>query len=362
MILLSDFDHFRDNKLVQFKEEIVFGKSFTTISYQIADSEFWKIPLALETRGICFDTESGLCVSRPFQKFFNCGEREETLDHNLPWNDPYEITVKRDGSFIGGVLIGSEIKYKTKKSFYSEVANVANESAGKEVKALTRTFLEKNQTPIFEFTSPFNRVVIGYGDDPEFTLIAVRDNESGDFLPRDYLEEVCQSFSKVNLIEKVPSKSKEEIDQEVLNTKGEEGYVFHFLKQKLFVKRKFNWYLLLHRLNTELRERDVARLVISETLDDAKSLASSVGHDITKLEKIESKVISELTEIQQEVESLVNSVQGQTVKDIALQFKEHILFSLIMMKVRGREPKYKEFWERNYLNNYPLKCVFNENF
>src|SRR5690242_11836962 len=39
--------------------------------------------LMRECRGICFDQETGKVISRPFQKFFNVNEKEETQQDKL---------------------------------------------------------------------------------------------------------------------------------------------------------------------------------------------------------------------------------------------------------------------------------------
>src|SRR5574343_1233691 len=133
-VILSDFDKFRDNPMVKFKTEIVEGKSYTIISYMIADKSFWEVPLSLETRGITFETKTGICVSRPLGKFFNVSERSDTDPASVA-RDFVECYEKRDGSMLTPIITqNGNIVFKTKKSFYSDVANSANLSVPEEVK------------------------------------------------------------------------------------------------------------------------------------------------------------------------------------------------------------------------------------
>ena len=113
-VILSDLDHFRNDPMIRFKEEIVDGKSYTIVSYMIADKSYWDTPLADETRGITFETDTGKCVSRPFLKFFNVGERADT-DQASVARDFVQCFEKRDGCLDENTLIETEDGIKTIK-------------------------------------------------------------------------------------------------------------------------------------------------------------------------------------------------------------------------------------------------------
>jgi T4 RnlA family RNA ligase len=363
---LSDFDHLRNDKRVQFKKELVNGISFIIVNYQIADSNFWKIPLSKETRGHTFLEETGECVSLSLSKFFNLGENEETLPHNLPWNEDYEVTTKLDGSLITCILLESgEIEFKTKKSFFSEVALLAKANVTSKVKALSLHCLLRNHTPIFEFTSPENRVVISYGDKPKFTLLAIRDNESGKFLPREDVE-IISGMYQVDLVELHPLKSlgveMKNLLEDMKSQKNFEGYVIHFLESDLFVKVKTPWYLLEHMVRTDLRFRDVAKLVIEEMIDDMKSRVSLAGLNLSPIEKIESQVVSELLSIEKTIEEKVLENKGKTFKEAAESLKGFKYFSQVMSVLREKNVDIKDIWKKEFLKNYSLVCVYNEKF
>lgn len=119
-LTLSDFEHFREDKRVIFKEEIVASKKFTIVFYQIADNEYWYLPLAKETRGHTFD-EDGNLVSGTFEKFFNLNENGFTLQNELDFTNA-RFFDKVDGSMITSIVIKGKVHLKTKKSFYSDVA------------------------------------------------------------------------------------------------------------------------------------------------------------------------------------------------------------------------------------------------
>lgn len=129
----------------------------------VADPEFWKLPLATECRGLVFDS-SGNCISRSFQKFFNLNETDETQYNVVKGKAIRQVADKRDGSLITPVLVGGNIYWKSKKSFYSDVAVDAAKNVPNELIPFVLSYLLDDKTPIYEYTSPQNRVVIDYGE------------------------------------------------------------------------------------------------------------------------------------------------------------------------------------------------------
>ena len=138
----------------------------------------------LEARGLVFEKATGKLLSRPLHKFFNLGEREglAILDQAGPWR----LDEKRDGSMIGAFFYKGELYFHTRGGVSSQArAALGIASAG--VRALAKAAFDDGMTPIFEWTSPENRVVIPY-DRSELTLLALRDRTTGrynDALARD---------------------------------------------------------------------------------------------------------------------------------------------------------------------------------
>lgn len=359
-MILSDLDRFRNDPMVRFKTEIVEGKSYTIISYMIADKAYWDTPLADETRGITFETDTGKCVSRPFVKFFNVSERSDT-DSATVARDFVECYEKRDGSMLTPIITqNGNIVFKTKKSFYSNVANQANNLATISIKNFCRICLGVyDLTPIFEFTHPDHRIVLDYPGESHFTLLAIRQNDSGDYLEYDTMESYATE-NGIPVIKKFDL-TWDEIQRSIENDKGIEGYVL-LLKDGRRVKYKTAWYLSMHRTMTELRARDVAEAVVNETVDDLKSLVASQGKDITPIEAIEDQVARELHSIRSEVNTVAQSFIGETFKDAAIALKGTQLFSLVMSELRGKEPNYIDFWKKNFLKRYSLRVVYNPSF
>lgn len=298
------------------------------------------------------------CLCCPLNKFFNVGERADTQP-NIVKDSFVEVYEKRDGSMVTPVLINGSIYWKTKKSFYSDVAKLAQSLVPRNVYDLASRCLSQGYTPIFEFTHPDTRIVLDYGKQPHFTLIAVRNNETGEFLSWVYLEALVAPFE-------IPTVKKydmtwDELMHDVAHAVGIEGYVL-VLEDGRRVKMKTAWYLALHHTMTELRERDVVEAVLNETVDDMKSLLASQGKDLAPIEEIEKQVAEEIMVIRETVEEILWEKRGKSVRDVAIEMKGHQMFSLIMSEVRGKEANYADHWKRNRLQDFSLRCIYNINF
>lgn len=367
-LTLNDFAHFRVNKMISFKEEVVDGVTVVIIAYQISTTEMWKEPLALETRGITFEKETGKLISRPFEKFFNLGENDWTTLNNFIPNGYVDVRVKRDGSMLTPVLINNKIHWKTKKSFYSDVAILAAKHA-ETINGFNKwceLMCFYNLTPIFEFTSPDNRVVIDYGVEPKFTLLAIRDNETGEYMN---INSYTSPLNHINVIEKIDINTDiETFISTIKDMKGVEGFVITMQNRiygnRVKFKVKTQWYSDNHRVMTDLRERDVAAAVINESVDDMKALAAANGHDIHLLEAIEKRVTDTLQNIIEETTKLSNLINScATRKDAAMLYKDDKYFSLAIRLCNGSVPDYKYFFEKNHLKqDFSLRVLYNPSF
>lgn len=134
-----------------------------------------------ECRGMKF-YKDGRIAARPFFKFFNINERTETNINNVDWSKPYTIMEKRDGSMIHPMRIGNDVRWMTKMGI-TEVSAQAEKFIEKNTNYVefAKWCIENQLTPIFEYTSPNNKIVVKYEKD-ELVLLAVRHNITGEFM------------------------------------------------------------------------------------------------------------------------------------------------------------------------------------
>jgi len=134
-----------------------------------------------ECRGLKF-YHNGEIAARPFVKFFNVGERDETQPHMIDMSLPHLIEEKRDGSMLHPMLVDGYIRWMTKMGI-TEVAMKAEEFVAKNTKYkdFAAWCINEKVTPIFEWTSPNNQIVLLYEED-QLTLLAIRHNITGEYL------------------------------------------------------------------------------------------------------------------------------------------------------------------------------------
>lgn len=344
--------------------EIAFIKNefgFTIVSYIIStgmtftgENKDW----ARECRGITFD-KKGNIHSRPLHKFFNIGELPETqmnfVEMLMKNGHVTRVMDKRDGSMVHPVRVHGKIYMKTKKSFTSDAANLATswmEYALPKHVTFCHACIEEGVTPIFEFTSPKNRIVLPYAHD-ELRLLHIRDNVTGNYVADPGLYAKSMGFDIPTGDEyKTSEIGPMQIMESMEKDENKEGYVIQFADGTM-VKGKTQWYLQLHRTIVFVRERDVAEMVVNETVDDYKSyLFSSPEPEaaLKKVESIEHRVLTAIRKIETEIEAAVAEVAHLTDrKEIALKMKGHKWFSAVMNRVNGKEFDIRDYFMKNIL-------------
>ena len=138
--------------------------------------------LRRECRGIIFDSKTGVILRRPFHKFFNVNERQETQLGQLDFSKEHWIDTKLDGSMIAVFMHGGELIYGTKMVApdFNELVKQFVAASDIDYESFCRDAIEQGYTPIFEFMHPQKRIVIDYGK-PGLTLLAVRNMVTGEF-------------------------------------------------------------------------------------------------------------------------------------------------------------------------------------
>lgn len=223
-----------------------------------------------ECRGLIFD-KSGKLISRPFHKFFNIGEKEETQEHLLDFSTPHSVLEKEDGSMIRPILLNGTVRLATKMGF-SEVAAQAekwlkNHNRYDDMEHWLKLCMRLEITPIFEWVSPDNRIILEY-EKSDLVLLALRENDTGKYL-RDYGGTLPgKVFSKVRDHGTV-SEDIESFIKIHSSMRDREGDVIFWHNTGQMVKLKNDWYVQLHRTVDELRQwRHVTAKYYANELDD----------------------------------------------------------------------------------------------
>lgn len=202
----------------------------------------------IQARGLITDLEGNI-VARPFKKFFNLNQTDETKLSNLVNLGEPKIYEKLDGSLGIQYYDNALPTIATRGSFVSEQADWAT-------KWIRGKFTAGNFLPgytyLYEIIYPENRIVVDYNGRKELVLLAVIHTDTGEEI--DYVEEAkrlglgyAQPFdgSFGDLLIKINGLSG-----------NEEGFVLQF-NNGLRVKIKGEEYVRLHRLITGFSNKSI---------------------------------------------------------------------------------------------------------
>lgn len=247
---------------------------YTVVDYAYMSDDTFCNDMTLECRGLKFAT-SGEIIARPFHKFFNLYERQSITE--IDWARPYMVFDKLDGSMVHPCLLDGEVRFMTRGGISSQ-AKEAQSHASDGVMALCAAMLAKSMTPMFEYTGPDNRIVLGY-DTPQLTLLAARHINTGDYLPTDQIIAEAEHYG-VPIVQSIaaPGNSVEKLEnfyKQALSREGIEGYVICF-DDGHRLKVKTSAYALRHKALSALgHEKNVLKWVLEGITDDIFPLLSA---------------------------------------------------------------------------------------
>lgn len=147
-----------------------------------------------ECRGMIFRKEDGRIVRRPFHKFFNVGEKEETQPDVIRAVLGKTTSLEKlDGSMISPYRLTddlSDIRFGTKMGD-TDVAKMIQPflALNPQYVVFANAMIDSGFTPIFEFCSRSQRIVIDYPED-RLVLTAVRHMETGEYLQYGVMKKI----------------------------------------------------------------------------------------------------------------------------------------------------------------------------
>jgi len=188
--------------------------------------------VTLQCRGLILSDEE--IVARPFRKFFNDTEHQES---EIPWHLANEVTEKLDGSLLICFWFEGRWYFATRGSFASKQAE-----RGRQIFESRHSYsdLVIGMTYLFEVIYPENRIVVNYGDTEDVILLAMIETDTGVEWP---LDRAPHGF---NVVRRLPPDASAKELRSII-TDDQEGYVVRF-ENGFRVKVKGQRYIELHRL------------------------------------------------------------------------------------------------------------------
>jgi RNA ligase len=270
-----------------------------------------------ECRGIMFDKQGNI-ISRPFHKFFNLNQLPETQAHVVDMTQPYDVLDKMDGSMIRPVLINGVVRLCTKMGLTDEgkMAEEFFDSFSQEVQENYKRFIEvyvHDYTPIFEYCSRRNQIVIDYPED-KLVLTAMRHNITGEYVTYRTLKILSKTFS-VPLVESMElgypeqgdaSLTSADIASIVKDWKGVEGIVIRFADGQMIKIKAEDYCIKHHAKDSLLLEKNLIKLYLEEKIDDILPLLDDTfrGRVDTYIKAVEKGINFTVASISKEVEWL----------------------------------------------------------
>lgn len=323
-------------------EFIVAEREFgTVINYVVAMADTFDMAgpedlgaaIRRECRGLIFDTE-GRIMSRPFHKFFNVNEREETQTHLIDMSQPHVIMEKMDGSMIRPVRLNGMVRLATKMGV-TDIAEEAEKLLSAEQYEWLEDMMNINETPIFEYIAPSNKIVIEYLE-PRLVLLGARNNFTGTYyMPFTNLFEIVPQYGSID----------GGLDEYIVRARrqqGREGDIIRFANGHM-IKIKNDWYVRIHKTKDLIRsDRNIADIIVNEQLDDVLPLLDA--SDLAIVRAYEQRFDAALENVLGRLEGLVTLARvlhGGVKKEVAINFIPNLInkedASFIFSALDGKE-------------------------
>ena len=324
---------------------------YTVINYAISSHETFGIgsPNTLENtilrecRGLLFCNETGEILSRPYHKFFNIGENHEVAVENVRFDKEHMLMEKLDGSMIRPIVFHGGIVRLGSKMGITDTSMDAEEWLMEQSNFADwfnffRTCAEYGRTPIFEWVSPNNRIVLGY-DEPKLILTALRDTTLGSYYDIHNNGFIPDFIERVKVFDPINPEDLEAFLESSRTKTDEEGVVVRFSNGHM-LKRKTDWYVNLHRVKSDVNaNRKIVKVILEEGIDDMIA-ALAIDPETQKI------VLDKTVVFHRAMQYLINKVlaerdscvmnHGNDRKAIALSIAKNPLKSLIFKCLDGK--------------------------
>lgn len=218
-----------------------------------------------ECRGLIFDLDGNL-INRRYHKFFNVNEREETRFEKVDFSQPHVILEKLDGSMVSPCYVNGHIRYMTKMGITDTSMEAEVHTTRAQIyREFAEYHLARGWTPVYEWCSNKNRIVLSYPED-RLILTAMRRMDTGAYMSYHEMIELCEYWD-IPLVKAYDYKD-ENILEIVRNLEDTEGVVIRF-EDGHMLKVKADWYVLRHKSKDAItREKNVLDYVVNERVDD----------------------------------------------------------------------------------------------
>ena len=332
------------------KEYDVSGFKVVVFNYFLCGYKMFEKPIperpeinAFDMRGVTFVFNKDDSLFRKYlmlPKFFNINEVESTQYHLLADKRIKSVTVKEDGSLIAFMMLpDGKIFAKTLGGFDNDQVKEAMKifDLNTKMQIMVRTLLDGNITPMFEYVSFENKIVLNYAK-PELKLIGLRDNRDHTYTPACNLyKEMLEAMddSNISYVKSIEGKSLLQLTELCAIDETIEGFVIEFEDGQL-IKCKTKWYFNAHKFRDDVeRENNVIKLIIEGKADDFLSFSDDVNF-LNRISAIQDVINGYFINKTKEIENLCNCYNGDR-KDFAIKYRLDKNFSMAIKYILDKK-------------------------
>ena len=341
--VLNDINGYDDIRVME-------KDGYTVINYMVAFEDTFKwdsedpyaSSIRRECRGLIFDT-NGKLISRPYHKFFNAGEKEETQLNQINLYEPHVVLEKLDGSMIRPIPTADGFRLATKAGI-TDISEQAEEFIADKLNysRYIKKCIQKGTTPIFEWCSRKNRIVIDYPED-QLILTGVRYLDTGSYVDYSVMKMYAESWD-IPVVKAVDGLSVQNIElfiKQVREWEDSEGIVLRFDNGHM-VKVKADDYILRHKSKESIsQEKNVIQTVLDDAVDDVIPLLTE--GDAERLRNFQKAFWDSVTHTVMDMNDLYNAgnIMYPDKKEFAVNFVQKMILPVhapIMYAIRGGRP------------------------
>lgn len=359
---LMDLVENSDKKEFYYDDHMLDGVTYRIFNYRLVGFDtFTNNPYAKYARGIMFKLNEAYAelVCLPMNKFFNYAEG--VVEHDSSDVMVESIYEKLDGSLISSYIHNGEVYLKSKGSLSSNQAQVAMVYIHKPENAEMLSFLElatqNGFTVNMEWTSPNNRIVVGYEKD-ELRVLNIRGlytHELRTLTDTNVLPDKCRARNCAERVEELSEgKTLTQLVNEMYKEETGEGYIInlynHSSNTTYQVKIKNFKYCNLHKIKDSINTPTaLCELVIRGQTDDLVEAFTEDKLALQLIKDMEDLIIPQFNSFVVDHQTFYILNKKLQRKDFAILARETegIELPLAMNEWLGYETSYEDFAVKN---------------
>jgi RNA ligase len=322
---------------------------YTVINYMVAFDETFSLvrdrshhnmKIRRECRGLIFDTETGNLISRPYHKFFNVGEREETAVNKINLYESHVVLEKLDGSMIRPIPTKEGFRLATKAGVTDVAMNAEVFIADKpQYREFILAMFDGGMTPIFEWCSRKNRIVVDYPED-RLILTGIRNTVNGIYITYYNMAELAEHWG-IPIVKALSGLAVQDINlfvKQVREWDDGEGVVLRFDSGHM-VKVKADDYVLRHKSKDAInQEKNVLQTILDDAVDDLLPLLTP--EDAERVKAFQNAFWLAVDDLASEMADMYNAgnIMYPEKKDFATKYVQRMILPIhapIMYAMKG---------------------------